>query len=68
MNKTVLAILSFVFSSALISQTPRINSGEGSNKSAQIKFGFDGKVVFAASCPDGSTQILVVQTKYQLNL
>ena len=66
MNKTVLAILSFVFSSALIAQTPRINSGEGGNKSAQIKFGFDGKVIFAASCPDGDNTFVIKSDSYQL--
>jgi alpha-tubulin suppressor-like RCC1 family protein len=59
MNKTVLSILSFVVSSVLMAQTPRINSGEGGNKSAQIKFGFDAKVIFAASCPDGSNTFVI---------
>ena len=59
MNRTGLAFLSFLFSCALMAQTPRINSGEGGNKSAQIKFGFDAKVVFAASCPDGYNTFVI---------
>ena len=59
MNKTLLAFIFFGFTSTLFAQIPRINSGEGGDKTANIKFGFDAKVIFTASGPDGHNTFVI---------
>jgi alpha-tubulin suppressor-like RCC1 family protein len=58
-TKTLLFILAQGLCSILSAQVPYIKSAEGGNRSAQIKFGIDDKVIFVASGPAAQRTFII---------